>query len=136
MPHKYRFERFADVLFGGCESRTLCVCRFAHKKENSLFAKLAEASEVHYLAVNRGEVYLEISRVDNSSERCEYRKRAGVRDRVIYVYKFNRQLTRIDNVACFYADKAGLKGDLVLLELVFYYSYGESCSVNGKIKLA
>ena len=129
-------KRLADLTLRGSKSRALCVGGLAHEQKHALSAYLAKARDVHHLAVDGCDVKLEVTRVNDNTERRSYRKTAGVCDGVICVNELDCELTEANGLPRLYAVELRRYGKHVLRKLVFNNSERKIRSVYGRIYLA
>ena len=89
----------ADLALRRCKAGTLRVRRLAHEQHNALVAELAESCYIHHLAFDRGEIELEVARVDDNSRGRMDSERARIGYRVVYADEFDRENARLYGVA-------------------------------------
>ena len=77
-------EGFADLFLGRGEAFDLNVRALAHEHQYAFETEFTEPLQVDRLAVDRREVYLEVTRMDYRSDRRLKCDRICVRDAVVY----------------------------------------------------
>ena len=126
-------ERSTDGALRGSVAGSLGVGRLAHQKQNALIAKLAEAGNVHNIALNWCQVQLEVTRVDEHAERCADGQTAGVGNRVVDTDELNAEAAEAHGIVGLHAMEIGVPGQAMLLELVLNDLESQPSAVNGRI---
>ena len=114
-------------------SGTFRVGGFAHQHQHALAPQLAEADDVHHIAVDRGGVELEVARMNQRSERRVQRNRAGVGNGVVHMNELRLNCAESDARACFDRPQIGFPRQRVLLQFVFDDPERQRRSVNGRV---
>ena len=121
---------------GGSIPGTLGVGGLAHEEENALPTQLAQTGHVHHVAVNRGEIQLEVARVDDHTQRGIDGQSAGIRDGVVDADELHREgSAQTDHVSRLDTAEVGLPREAVLLKLVLNDAQRQAGGVDGHVQL-
>ena len=89
-------KRLTHRNLGGGISRPFGIGGFAHEKQNALLTQLTESRDIHDIAVDRRQIKLEVTRMQDHALGRMHRDRAGVGDRVVDTDEFHVHFARVD----------------------------------------
>ena len=126
----------ADGAFRRGVARPLGIGGFTHEQQHALIADLADAGDVHHLAVHRGEIQLEVAGVEQDAERRADRDRAGVGNRVVDADKLRRELAELHGVAGLHGVQMRRMRQRMLGQLLLHDAERERRAVNIRVDRA
>ena len=133
--HEDHIKRCADLAFRRREARLFHIRAFTHEQQNALAPVFADPCQIHHLAADRGDVQLEVARVEDGPLRCAYRDHAGVRDRVVHPDEFAFEHTKLQDRSRFYRYQLPFPKQTMLRQLAFQDTKREPRAVYRNVQL-
>ena len=107
----------------------------SHQSQNTLFAQLADTHQIDHFPRNRRQVDLEVTRVQNRTQRRSDGQRNRIRDRMVGVDKLHLKASQFDRISCADMVEPNLLRHFMLGKLGFDDPAGQPGGVNRSIAL-